>query len=428
MNSLLTWQTGVAAALVAVGLSVSYRDRRRLAWLWAFLLPIDYVTGVPVGFFDALRYVGAAALIAWVPADLADEPRRITRHVAAVMGALAVVRGATAILHDDPNGRTFAVVLLAATVVAYLLAQRTVIHRALVSGFVSGMALSATVALLQAMHWPTLREGNVEGRRFPGLSTYTMLLTWQLTFALIVVTYVLVTRHRQRDAIFWAAAVLAPLFAVTSLTNGAQGGLLGIGAAVLAFLWCQRRHLTPAAVGRLGMGLAALVVVVAGVVYLANVEIPSVTDVGEKDFRNERARVQVIYDGLDELRANPLVGMSRTEFIDEYSIAPHFLPVDSAAVSGVVGLALSTYLLAMLVVLVLKGPGDHRAVTVTGYVALTAMVANTLTDAYGPFVGVSRAVPLFIALVATSGHWRPPDDASPLPAGAASGADDRVRR
>ena len=39
---------------------------------------------------------------------------------------------------------------------------------------------------MQALHWTTLREGNIEGSRYPGLSTYTMLLTWQLAFGLIL--------------------------------------------------------------------------------------------------------------------------------------------------------------------------------------------------------------------------------------------------
>ena len=38
------------------------------------------------------------------------------------------------------------------------------------------------------------------------------------------------------------------------------------------------------------------------------------------------------------------------------------------------------------------------------------MAANTLTDAYGPFVGIARSTPLWIALVIASGYRHREDD------------------
>ena len=405
MDSLFTWQTAVILALAALGVAASLPDRRRLAALWAFLLPIDQITGVPIEVPDALRYGGALALVVLFAPTQADPPRRSLRHLAAVLLALAAVRGLAAVAHHDPNGTRFAVVLAAATLVAYAMAARPRLHLHLVIGYLGGLTLSVVVALMQALHWPTLRDGNVEGQRYPGLSIYSALLTWQLVTGLLILGFVIATSRDHRTRTWWLAVVLLPFYGLTMVTSGAQGGLLALAAALVTFGWFSRRRVNSAAVRRWGVAVVAVVAVTVVVVGVSGIEIPTITDWGDDGYRNERMRVEVLYDGIDEFRANPLTGMSRSEFIRQHRIAPHFLPVDSAAVAGVVALALSVYLLGILVVDVWRGPSDDRPETMVGYLVVVALMCNTLTDSYGPFVGVSRAVPLWLALAAARGHW-----------------------
>ena len=115
-------------------------------------------------------------------------------------------------------------------------------------------------------------------------------------------------------------------------------------------------------------------------------------------------------NGWNEFLNHPLTGMSRSAFISEYRIAPHFLPIDSAATAGVVGLVLSVGILGLLAAEVVRGPGDGGAWAQAGHLGVVVMAANTLTDAYGPFVGIARSTPLWIALVIASGYRHREDD------------------
>lgn len=413
MSAFQTWQTGLLAAACLVLFATSWRDDRRMAALWGFLLPIDFVTGIEPEVLDALRYGGALWLFIRVKPDLGEPTRSRVRHLALVMASLAVVRTVMAAPKSDGNGTKFGLVLLAATAVGWAVANRTTIHRAVLGGMMAGLALSATVSVMQALHLTTIREGNIEGRRYPGLSTYTMLLTWQLAMGMVLAIAFLVS-GRRGSRLWWAAAVVLPIFVVASLANGAQGGFVGLGAAFLAFLWTMRKQLDRRAltiVGAAAVAALALTVVLAAT---EAIDLSSITVLTQpKGLQNENARIDIARTGMEEFLENPLVGVSRSWFIEEYTIAPHFLPADSAAMAGILGLVVATYLIGYLVVLVLRGPRNHTAAAVTGYLALVVMVANTSTDSYGPFVGVSRAMPLFLAVAAASGHWANSDRGDP---------------
>ena len=410
MDFNLTWQTGMTIAVVALGVVASIPDRRRLAALWAFFLPIDFVTAVPVGLLDAIRYAGAAALGLLWPATLPDERRRRLHRLGLALILLGGVRLIAATAHHDPNGTQFALVLLAATAVAYVMAIRPAIHSHLIGGFMAGMTLSVVTALMQAMHWPALRAGNNEGHRYPGLSTYTMLFTWQVVLGLIVLGYLVTVGAKRRSPQWWLAAALIPLYLLALLTNGAQGGLLGLGSAALALAWGRRRDLTASKLGITLVATGAALAAIALVVLATNINVPTVSGFREGNYRNETARLEVASNGWNEFLDHPLTGMSRSAFISEYGIAPHFLPIDSAATAGVVGLVLSVGILGLLAAEVVRGPGDDGAWAQAGHLGVVVMAANTLTDAYGPFVGIARSTPLWIALVISSGYRHREDD------------------
>ncbi|MEO6627389.1 MAG: O-antigen ligase family protein, partial [Aquihabitans sp.] len=315
------------------------------------------------------------------------------------------VRLLAAVAHHDANGAQYAVVLAAATMVAYSMATRPRLHGHLTIGYLAGLSLSVVVALMQALHVPTLRQGNTQGERYPGLSIYAALLTWQIVIGLLLLWFMITTGRKRRTRTWWVAVVLLLLHGLALVTNGAQGGLLALAVVLVAFGWFSRSRISVASLRRWSLALAALVAITVAVVVVSGIEIPTVTDFGSNNFRNERARVEVISHGIDEFRAHPLTGMSRAVFIREHGIAPHFLPLDSAAMAGVLALALSVYFFGLLVAAVWRGPADERPETMVGYLVMAALMTNSLTDSYGPFVGVSRAVPLWIALVAARGCW-----------------------
>lgn len=405
VSSYLTWQSGLTVAVVLAGVAAAISDRRRLAFVWAALLPVDYLIGVRVTMLDALRYSGAIVLALLFAPTLATHVRTRLHQLGAVLMALAAVRGVAALAHGDPNGRRFAIVLALATAVAYMVAIRPRLHLHLVLGYMSGLTLSVVVSIMQALHLPILAVANYEGQRYPGLSTYTMLFTWQVAIGLVVLGVIITSRLNQRDAWFWVAVALFPLFGLAMMANGAQGGLLGLFTAFLGFLRFGPIKLTRPSDRRWMVAAMVLVMVTVSAAFLTQIELPTITDWGDGNYHNERARFDIIFDGWHEFTNHPLTGVSRTEFINQYNIAPHFLPVGSAAMAGVAGLALSVGLLAMLGWWCWKGPANREPATLAGFLVLLTLTTNTLTDSYGPFVGVSRAFPLWIALVAAAGHW-----------------------
>ena len=112
---------------------------------------------------------------------------------------------------------------------------------------------------------------------------------------------------------------------------------------------------------------------------------------------------------------HPVLGMGRTNFMDRYTIAPHFLPIDSGVTAGLLGFAVASYLLFVILRLIWQGPADRRPETVAGFALLAAMAANTVTESYGPFIGLSRVSVLFLAVVAVKGFHPTADEVSPDP-------------
>lgn len=382
---------------------ISRHDDRRLAFCWGLLLPVDYITGVHTAVFDVARYAGILWLCWRARPTLPESGRRTVFHLAAAIVTVGLVRGVFALPRADRNSLIFAGVMVVSTACVTLLALRPQVHRAVGGGYLAGVTLSAAVSVMQAMHLTTLRPGDDYSERFPGVSTYTMLLTWQLAFALVLAVYLLATAA-PRSRLWWAAAASAPILLLATVTNGAQGGFMGIGAAVVAAAWAYRDRLGWSRIGRYllagVLGVAAITIVVVA----SGIDVPTIDGfLGDGGYRNEKARWDVAQQGWREMWNHPVLGMGRTNFMDRYTIAPHFLPIDSGVTAGLLGFAVASYLLFVILRLIWEGPADRRPETVAGFALLAAMAANTLTESYGPFIGLSRVSVLFLAVVAVKG-------------------------
>jgi hypothetical protein len=425
MSDLLTFQTAVVVLLAGLAVVASFRDIRGFAFAWAFVFPIDVVTGVPGWVFDGLRYAGAAWIVIRVRPDLPEGSRPLLRILAALLLALAAVRGAMAVVnHDNPNVR-FGLVLALGTVLAYLVILRTTVHRAVIAGYLGGIAFSAAVSLLQSRGWTGIAPANLEGNRYPGLSTYNAVFSWHVATGFIVGCYLVAANARTRNRTFRLAATVTPLYALGLLTNGAQGGLLGVIAAAVAVTWAGRHRITRALLARAALAAAGLVVLVGLAVGVAGVDIPSLNDY-DRSFHNEKTRVESWQRGLEEMLNHPVTGLSSREYLYDrrYRIVPHFLPLESGAMAGVLGFLVAGALVGYLCWLLFRGPADRRGQTIAAYGVLASLLINTLTEPQGPFQGVARAVPLFlIVLYASVGRPGTPAGATPGPRAAPDRAD-----
>lgn len=411
---------GVAAVGVMALTSIGHPTR--LAWWWGFLIPIDFVEGVPSGLLDLARYGGVVWLCLRFAPELSAARRPLLLKMAGLVAAVGAIRGLGSLARMDRFGMFIAAVMVVGAVTAPFVAWRVRAHLPILAGFLGGVLLSSAVSLMQGLDIPTLQEGNQEGNRFPGLASSTMLITWHLAFALIIACYFLVDRRHQR---FYRvlAALTVPVGLAALVVNGAQGGLLGLlvaGFCTLIWGWRSINWRTA-----LRYGAMALVVVVAigAVLVVADVRTPTIDGIrGTGGYRNETARWTVAKNGARELAAHPLVGVGRTNFEDEYGLAPHFLPLEAGVTSGIVGFLVASYLLWCLIRVLLQGPRGRRPEAWLGLALSAAMFANTITETGGPFTGLPRFSMLLIAVAAAQGE-RWPDAPGEL-AGDATAAED----
>lgn len=424
MSDLLTLQTAIVVALTGLAFVASFHDIRWFAFAWAFTFPIDVVTGVPGWVFDALRYTGSAWIVLRVRPDLPAAARPLLRTFAVLLLALAAVRTLAALAnHDGPSVR-FGVLLALGTVMAHLVVLRTTVHRTIVAGYLAGIAFSAAVSLQQALGWSTIAPANRVGNRYPGLSTYTSVATWHMAIGFVLACYLIAVGARSRDRRFWPAAAAAPLYALGLVTNGAQGGLVGVAVAFTAIAWAGRSRITRPVLLRGAAAIAALVVAVGLVAAFGGVDIPSVTDY-DGSFHNERTRVESWYDGASAMVDHPVTGVSGREYLYGRGnrIMPHVLPLESGALAGVAGFLTALAVVGYTGWLVLRGPADRRGETLVAYGLLAALVANTLMSPQGPFQGIARSVPLFLIVLHASVADRTPDpepEITPTPASASA--------
>lgn len=382
------------------------RGRRpeAIAIAWGFLLPIEYVLEIPNALFDIPRYLIVVIIALTTPATLAGEARRRVDRLCILLFVLGVLRTAMALYHPgDRAGLLLGTVLMASVVSCVAVAWRPRLHRSVLLGFMGGVTFSGIVCLMQALDIPTLRPPGPGAGRFPGLSTYTMLLTWQVLFGCLIAGYFLL--NERKGSLRWNASMVAlPVCGAALLVNGAQGGLLGLAAGGLAYLvWCgpeARRKLTASRT----LVVSTVGALLMGVVFVA-LQLPVSTFqdwIFHGNFVNETARVDIARTGWRVMLDHPVTGFGREQFIDTYTITPHFLPLESAANAGILAGVVALCVLAYTWWVMLKGPA-RGPYALFGSVLLAAMCSNTLTEISGPFIGVSHLFILLIAIVAAAG-------------------------
>lgn len=409
MTSHLTIETAMLLGLTAGAGVLVRRDTRWLTALWAAFLPIDHMNGVSPAVFDALRYGGAVvAIVATRPSPADDVDRSLTRLTGIIL-ALAATRLAAGLLHPDNASVRYGLVLGAGTVASTLVVRRRALLPGVVTGYLIGLAVSASVSLMQAANLPTLIEGNTAGSRYPGLAAYTTSLTWQLTTGIIVAFYLVLTSHRTAPKRYWIGCALVVLFTLAMFTNGAQGGILGLGAAALTACIVLRRDITVRVAARAVIMVTALIIAVTVIAVSTGIEVPTITDYRSSGFQNESVRVQTIQEGIEQFRDKPLLGVSSADYKLHYSQFPHFLPVESAALTGAVGLLLAAVLLVALGGMLVSRPSRHGPSAIAGRAVLASLFVSFFTGPQGPVLGIARVLPLMTAIVyagATLGRSR----------------------
>lgn len=368
------------------------------AWIWAFILPIEVVTGIPSEAIDLVRWLGLGVVVLAYQPDPSAPLRALVRSWGLLLATLAVVQVGAALLHGDwlrPG------LLMAVSVVAAgLIALRTASHRPILYGYLAGCTLSAVVTIMQLLEVPTLSPGSPTIDRFPGLATTTIILTWQLGFAIIIAIYVIAVAERGSTT-RRATSVSLGLLIVALLVCGTQGGLLALLVAGGCYTVRSWRRGSLGRGVRVGLAVIATAAVVVTVAAQFGLSAATIDEFGPgSGYVNERARIDLAVEAARTIRDNPLGGSGLASFREANVLVPHFLPLLAGVAAGVLGLVLGTWLFVKLAAAVLRGPLSDQAHAVFGWALTAAMFANTFTEPVGPFTGLSK-LPLFaIGLVA----------------------------
>lgn len=397
--------SAVVLLALAVAALVSHRSITAHATALGVLLPIDTVSDVSVHLLDVARYTGIIWLVLRLKPSLSPMNTRRTMCMAGWLTALGAWLLVVALWRDDQVSRTVAMAVLVSAPAAFLLVRRASIHLAVVQGFLCGVSASALVVIAQyvGIHW--LRSGGPDGDRNPGLAGSTALVTWQMALGIVIAVFVMLNADRKRCSRL-LAAVGAALCGLGLLLCGAQGGLLGLGAAALATIARPPPPLRGALTRspRVTAATALAVLLAVGMAVWANV--PTVAGVlGDGGYVNEIARLDLNRAAWREFMSNPLTGIGADRFQEIHGLMPHLLPLDAAVSAGVVGLVLaSAALLYSTWFLVGSLP---RRTTLTSWFGLAMgclLLINSLADRSGSLIGISRLSLLMIAMAAARGE------------------------
>lgn len=398
--------TLVLVGLTALVVGVLWSAPARLAWFAGFLLLIQQVDDVSINVPEVLSIV-VILLTALVYRP--DLPRRSRPIVMCFVGLLAimVLLNLAFGLVRDPLGSTLRFNGLYALTVASagLFAFRTSAYRPMLMGHLAGSALTSTVSIWQSAGLDLLRVANHGDGRYPGLALEAPGVSWQTAVALLVGVYAL--RTTTSNPWRWATLGAMLVCGLGMVVCGAQGGLLGLGAAVLvslAFAWRQFDHrLVLRAVGG-GAVLLTLIVFVASLAGFGMSSLSGVAGDAERGYENERARARAVRYGLEQFGDNPLAGIGTAAYDARYEVRPHVVPLNLSVNTGILGLLVGTALMALLGWTVIRGPADRGSPQSWLGVAIlaTVLVQASLTPA-GPFAKIERIVILLLAVVMAKG-------------------------
>ena len=401
-------RTIAVIVVLALCAAIAARDHRHHAWLLGALLPLDTIAHVSPLWFDGARYIAMAWLAVRLKPNISERNEAAIGWLAGLIILLGVWQGAFALWRHDGTAREVASAIIVATPFCLLLARRVSVHRFVFGGFLTGATVSALVVISQFLGFDAITPGGPDGRRNPGLGGSTAITTWHMAIALIIAGFLVIHPNTSRLArVLAASAALA--CGAGLLLCGAQGGLIGLAAAAVATALAAPRAVTSRWRNTRSLLIAAAAVLgIVGTVVAVGIwtDAPTVSGVlGEGDYRNERARIELNTAAVEEIAAHPLIGIGTDVFEDTYGLMPHLLPLDSGVASGIVGLLLSSVILVYAAGLLLRArPPTPSMVTWFGAAMAGALLVNSLTERDGAIIGFSRSPLLFMALVAARGE------------------------
>lgn len=385
----------VGSAAVAVGLSVP-------------IAVLDEVPSSVVGVVAmALMVLLAVRVTLWNGDALGDAWRRLPRVVVVLVALMALVVALRAGFAAGRTGglpalRYFGVscVLLLATAA---IAARREVHLQLMGGFLAGSAISGTVSVMQAVDLPVPRARPPWVDRYPGLSLSTTDLSWGLAVAIVIGLYLLATAGTRTVRVLAGAALVPTSLALA--TGGAQGGLVGLlfAAPVVGTHFVRRSVFDRQAVRRVLIIAATVVVAQAAALRAMGLQANSVVGLfgdPNKGYVNEAARWDGFLDGLRSLREYPLSGPGMDRYREELGVVPHFVPLEVAVSSGVLGFVVGAAIVALVGLLLFRGPSEDAPLGWLALGVLCVLFAKMFLTTSGPLAPPGLA--LLFVIAATS--------------------------
>lgn len=396
-------------AVFTIGAILSWHRPEGVAWIAGLLLPIQVIDGASTPLIEVLHIGVAGLIVLRFKASLTRPSLDLVLVLTGLLLALALARLGFG-LAREPLGPTIrsAGLGLGARIVAVLVVVRVAAHRPLLLGYVAGVAVSGVVALLQAGGSDWVRTPEFGESRAPGLGLQPPTLSWHVATAVVIGLTALWVEHRRRARLLLIAQLLVSLGAF--LVCGAQGGIVGLGAVIAVCVVVLRSDLRRM-VGRrrhwIGWVGGVVVVAVAISVVLGLPSARGLIGDPEHGFQNEIARVDSIEFGIEQLVEEPLTGLGVGAYDERFYVRPHFIPLDASVTTGILGLAIGSALVGLLIGLVFRGPSEWTPSSVMGLALLTTMLVQALLTPSGPFASVERILILLVATATRMGGSEP---------------------
>lgn len=361
---------------------------RRVALLLGVILPIDYLSVLDSITLDAMRYALLAVLIVRVRRD-----RTLTGHPLFVLGIAGLVLVALFDVLKGADGSAYTLqrglIGLLSALAAFLVAQRSEVHKPLVRGFVLGVSASAIDVCLQVAGLPYAGATSVYGFRYSGFSfkstTLAPLLALAIVFVLTNWLWPAARTRSDRWILMMRLTLLLPLGAALYASQG-RGGVLSLALA-LVFLLAVRFKGHPGRI--LTLGLVGVLVAW----YLRSDIAALFVRPTEDDLSNGRGSLNE--EAWDAFTSSPVFGPPPAVLS---GLNPHTPFLTFAIEAGILGLLVAVVLAVGLVRVVLTPERTGNALPVAVRCGALVMFTTSFLEPDGFYIGLARVVLLAVVL------------------------------
>lgn len=390
----------IALALALALIACAVLPLNALIFLFAMLLPIWSVGSLDPIYFDAAR-AGVALLVLVKSKPTARRMwGRRSWSVAAPLLVVAIFVLALGLTRPDSSAVSIGVTMLLSIVVAWAVLARLDNPWPLLNGYLVGLMLSAAVMFLTAAGITVLTPQVDAGFfRLAGLSPSATLVTYQMALGVVIAW---AATGRGESGTWYRLVLVVSLLAV--ILSGGRGGVAALAMAlVVSIRWGWFRPIHAVALGIVGW----FVISQASAFGLVVNTLERFTSASASNLPD--GRFALFDNAIESVASHPLTGQGLPDFESTYGGGPHFAILSFSVAGGLLcGLLILWVMLILVRRLGFLSPKPYGLAGKAGHLMLAVLIATSILEPTGPFVGAEFVTMLLLSVGLTS--VLPPDE------------------